>query len=121
MGHNITASTESDLKEWLDTHGFPVPQPTAVWPPQSPFPARQLTHDSQRDKLIASVRRNSRLAYLRMQENADRSKKASHDANARLTDKLIDFWSESQLKEFCDKSNIPGAPTPQTLTSRLGC
>lgn len=22
--------TESDLKEWLDTHGFPAPQPTTV-------------------------------------------------------------------------------------------
>jgi protoheme ferro-lyase len=33
--------SESDLKEWLDTHGFPAPQP------------------STRDKLVASVRRNS--------------------------------------------------------------
>lgn len=23
-------SAESELKEWLDTHGFPVPQPTTV-------------------------------------------------------------------------------------------
>ena len=43
---------ESDLKEWLDTNGFPVPQPT------------------NRDKLIASVRRNSRIAYLKLQEQA---------------------------------------------------
>jgi hypothetical protein len=80
--------SESDLKEWLDTHGFPAPQPTT------------------RDKLIASVRRNSRLAYLRMQEQTESSKKTAQDAYAALTDKLIDSWSESQLKEFCDKNGI---------------
>jgi len=80
--------SESDLKEWLDTHGIPAPQPTT------------------RYKLIASVRRNSRLAYLRMQEqsaSAQASAKAAYDS---LTDKLIDSWSESQLKEFCDKNSI---------------
>lgn len=80
--------TESDLKEWLDTHGFPAPQPTT------------------RDKLIASVRRNSRLAYLRMQEEAERSRSKVQEAYATLTDKLIDAWGESQLKEFCDKNGI---------------
>lgn len=80
--------TESDLKEWLDTHGFPAPQPTT------------------RDKLIASVRRNSRLAYLQMQERTESSKKSAQQAYAALTDKLIDSWSESQLKEFCDKNGI---------------
>jgi hypothetical protein len=83
--------TESELKEWLDTHGFPAPQPTT------------------RDKLIASVRRNSRLAYLQMQEQTESSKKSAQQAYAALTDKLIDSWSESQLKEFCDKNaiNVP--------------
>jgi hypothetical protein len=80
--------TESELKEWLDTHGFPAPQPTT------------------RDKLIASVRRNSRLAYLQMQEQTESSKKSAQQAYAALTDKLIDSWSESQLKEFCDKNGI---------------
>lgn len=80
--------TESDLKEWLDTHGFPAPQPTT------------------RDRLIASVRRNSRLAYLQMQEQTESSKKSAQQAYAALTDKLIDSWSESQLKEFCDKNGI---------------
>ncbi|KAJ4300169.1 hypothetical protein N0V88_002838 [Collariella sp. IMI 366227] len=80
--------SESDLKEWLDSHGFPAPQPTT------------------RDKLIASVRRNSRLAYLRMQEQAESSRKSAQDAYSALTDKLIDSWGESQLKEFCDKNNI---------------
>lgn len=80
--------SESDLKEWLDTHGIPAPQPTT------------------RDKLIATVRRNSRLAYLRAQEQAEASQKSVQDTYAALTDKLINAWSESQLKEFCDKNGI---------------
>lgn len=81
--------SDSDLKEWLDTHGIPAPQPTT------------------RDKLIASVRRNSRLASLRMQEQKAAAQKKAQEAYATLTDKVIDAWSESQLKEFCDKNSIP--------------
>ncbi|KAK0672494.1 hypothetical protein QBC41DRAFT_313369 [Cercophora samala] len=80
--------SESDLKEWLDTHGIPAPQPTT------------------RDKLIASVRRNSRLASLRLQEQKAAAQKKAQEAYATLTDKVIDAWSESQLKEFCDKNSI---------------
>ncbi|PTB50756.1 hypothetical protein M431DRAFT_498879 [Trichoderma harzianum CBS 226.95] len=81
--------TTSDLKEWLDTHGFPAPQPT------------------DRDKLIASVRRNSRLAYLRAQNEADSAAAKIQAAYTYLTDTIIDAWGESQLKEFCDKNGIP--------------
>ncbi|KAM0433237.1 hypothetical protein ACHAPT_004110 [Fusarium lateritium] len=80
--------SESDLKEWLDTHGFPAPQPMT------------------RDKLIASVRRNSRLAYLRAQDQAASVTASAQSAYATLTDMIIDAWSESQLKEFCDKNGI---------------
>ncbi|KAI5462926.1 hypothetical protein BGZ63DRAFT_353738 [Mariannaea sp. PMI_226] len=80
--------TESDLKEWLDTNGFPAPQPTT------------------RDKLIASVRRNSRLAYLKAQDQAASASASAQAAYASLTDAIIDAWSESQLKEFCDKNGI---------------
>lgn len=81
--------TESDLKEWLDSHGFPAPQP------------------STRDKLIASVRRNSRLAYLKSQEQLASATDSAQAAYSTLTDMLIDSWSESQLKEFADKNGIP--------------
>lgn len=81
--------SESDLKEWLDTHGFPAPQP------------------STRDKLIASVRRNSRLAYLRAQDQAASATASAQAAYSTLTDMIIDAWGESQLKEFCDKNGIP--------------
>lgn len=81
--------TESDLKEWLDTHGLPAPQP------------------STRDKLIAAVRRNSRLAYLKSQEQLASATASAQAAYSTLTDMLIDSWSESQLKEFADKNGIP--------------
>lgn len=77
------------MKEWLDTHGFPVPQP------------------SSRDKLIAAVRRNSRLAYLKAQAAAADATASAQTAYATLTDLIIDAWGESQLKEFCDKNAIP--------------
>ncbi|KFH42845.1 Stress response protein-like protein [Hapsidospora chrysogenum ATCC 11550] len=81
--------SESDLKEWLDTHGFPAPQP------------------SSRDNLIASVRRNSRLAYLKAQSQSASATESARAAYATLTDMIIDAWGESQLKEFCDKNSIP--------------
>ncbi|KAH6719051.1 putative stress response protein ish1 [Leptodontidium sp. MPI-SDFR-AT-0119] len=70
--------SESDLKEWLDSHGIPAPQPTT------------------RDKLIASVRRNARTASLKA---ADLQASASND-------KLLDSWSDSQIKEWADKNGI---------------
>ncbi|KAK1484261.1 hypothetical protein CCUS01_03973 [Colletotrichum cuscutae] len=91
--------SESDFKEWLDTHGFPAPQVTS------------------RDKLIASVRRNSRLAALKAQEQAASASASAQQAYATLTDMVIDAWSESQLKEFADKNGIP---VPQgTKTNEL--
>ena len=81
--------SDSDLKEWLDSRGFPAPQA------------------SSRDKLIAAVRRNSRLAYLRLQDQAASATASAQSAYATLTDMIIDAWSETQLKEFCDKNAIP--------------
>ncbi|KAI1075551.1 hypothetical protein F5B20DRAFT_573370 [Whalleya microplaca] len=80
--------SESDLKEWLDSHGFPAPQVT------------------DRNKLIAKVRRNSRIAYLKAQDQAASASARANAAYATLTDKIIDAWGESQLKEFCDKNGI---------------
>lgn len=76
------------MKAWLDKYGIPAPQPNA------------------RDKLIAMVRRNSRLAYLKSQADMASATAAAQAAYATLTDMIIDAWSESQLKEFCDKNNI---------------
>lgn len=73
--------SESDLKRWLDERGYPVPQPTT------------------RDKLIASVRRNSRLASIKAKHAKDSTKKT-------ISDSIFDNWSESKLKEFLDKNNV---------------
>jgi len=80
--------SESDLKEWLDSHGIPVPQP------------------SSRDKLIASVRRNSRLASLKAADLQASASKSAADAAQTLSDKLLDSWSDSQIKEWADANGI---------------
>lgn len=54
------------------------------------------------------MRRNSRLAYLKAQEQAASATASAQQAYATLTDMVIDAWSDSQLKEFADKNGIPG-------------
>ncbi|KAK5044861.1 hypothetical protein LTR84_010399 [Exophiala bonariae] len=92
--------SESDLKEYLDARGFPVPQPTT------------------RDKLIAHVRRNARLSSINMASAASAASasfssgssvasKSAASAQASLSDALFNAWSDSQLKEFLDKNGVP--------------
>lgn len=81
--------TDSELKAWLDERGIPAPQPT------------------NRDKLIASVRRHSRLASLNLQAKSASASASAASAINSLSDKLIDSWSETQIKEWCDKNGIP--------------
>ncbi|MCJ1312352.1 hypothetical protein MMC25_006026 [Agyrium rufum] len=80
--------SESDLKEFLDERGVPVPQP------------------STRDKLIASVRRNSRLASVNLKESAASASSSAAAAQKSLSDALLDSWSDSQIKEWADKNGI---------------
>ncbi|KAE8349716.1 hypothetical protein BDV28DRAFT_160254 [Aspergillus coremiiformis] len=80
--------TESDLKEWLDERGWPAPQPTT------------------RDKLIASVRRNARLAGLQARNLASSASKSAEAAQATLSEALFNAWSESDLKKFLDEHNV---------------
>ena len=68
-----------DLKEWLDERGIPAPQPTS------------------RDKLIASVRRNSRVASLKVNELTASASSAAAAASQTLTDKLLDSWTDSRM------------------------
>jgi hypothetical protein len=81
--------SESDLKEFLDSRGWPVPQ------------------TSSRDRLIASVRRNSRLASLNMQSAASSASASAASVQASLSDALFDSWSDSKLKEFLDEHGVP--------------
>ncbi|KFY52227.1 hypothetical protein V497_08588, partial [Pseudogymnoascus sp. VKM F-4516 (FW-969)] len=80
--------TESDLKEWLDTHGIPAPQPQT------------------RDKLIASVRRNSRLATLKAQSSMTEAQKQAQKAADSISDSIIANWDDSKIKEWADKNGV---------------
>jgi len=80
--------SESDLKEFLDVHGIPAPQP------------------SNRDKLIASVRRNSRIASLKAKDQAASASASAAAAAQTLSDQLLEAWSDSQIKEWADKNGI---------------
>ncbi|KAF2084964.1 hypothetical protein K490DRAFT_21626, partial [Saccharata proteae CBS 121410] len=80
--------SESDLKAWLDERGYPAPQP------------------STRDKLIATVRRNSRLASEQMKQASASASASAAGAQQSLTDALLDAWSDSQIKEWADKNGI---------------
>ncbi|KAJ9610592.1 hypothetical protein H2200_005369 [Cladophialophora chaetospira] len=95
-----TTWSESDLKEYLDERGIPVPQP------------------STRDKLIAHVRRNARLAS-KNTSSAAKAASSSYSsassvasasaasAQASLSDALFDAWSDSKLKEYLDSYGVP--------------
>lgn len=80
--------SDSDLKAWLDERGVPVPQP------------------STRDKLIASIRRNSRTASNKAASAASSASSAAAAAQQSLSDQLLSSWSDSQIKEWADKNGI---------------
>lgn len=80
--------SESDLKEYLDTHGYKVPQPTT------------------RDKLIAAVRRNSRRSAVEAQKAAASASSSAAAAQESLTEALFNAWSDSDFKKFFDEHGI---------------
>ena len=61
---------------------------------------------STRDKLIASVRRNSRLSSQNIKDTAASASKSATAAKESLSDALLDSWSDSQIKEWADKNGI---------------
>lgn len=67
-----------DLKEFLDTHGIPAPQPYT------------------RDKLIASVRRNSRVASLKSADLQASASASAAAATESLSEQLLNAWSDSR-------------------------
>ncbi|KAJ8607491.1 hypothetical protein MRB53_040263 [Persea americana] len=81
--------SDSDLKAWADERGVPVPQP------------------GNRDKLIASIRRNSKIASDRAKANLASASASAASAQHSLSDQLIDSWSDSELKAWFDKNGIP--------------
>lgn len=80
--------SDSDLKAWLDERGVPVPQP------------------STRDKLVASLRRNSKIAADRASANLASASKSAQNAQQSLSDQLLESWGDSQIKEWLDKNGV---------------
>jgi hypothetical protein len=80
--------SDSDLKAWFDERGYNVPQPNT------------------RDSLIASLRRNSRLASMNAQGAYAQASASAAAAQQYLTDALLDSWSDSQIKEWADKNGV---------------
>ncbi|PGH17779.1 hypothetical protein AJ79_00920 [Helicocarpus griseus UAMH5409] len=80
--------SESELKDYLDSHGYHVPQP------------------STRDKLIASVRRNARLASVEARRASEAASASADAAQATLTEALFNAWSDSDFKKFFDEHGI---------------
>lgn len=80
--------SDSDLKSWLDERGIPAPQP------------------GNRDKLVASVRRNARVASNNAASAASAVSASAQSATQSLSDALLDSWSDSQIKEWADKNGI---------------
>ena len=80
--------SDSDLKGWLDERGWPAPQP------------------STRDKLIASVRRNSRIVSLQARSIAASASAEAEAAKESLSEELFNAWSDSKLKEFLDEHDV---------------
>lgn len=80
--------SDSDLKQWLDERGWPVPQPTT------------------RDRLIAAVRRQSHLAALSRRELVSSLSSSAAAAQKTLSDALFNAWSDSELKAFLDKHGV---------------
>ena len=80
--------SDSDLKAWLDERGVPVPQ------------------TSTRDNLIATVRRNSRVASLNARAAISAASSSAEAAKETLSEAIFDAWSDSQLKEWADQNGI---------------
>lgn len=61
---------------------------------------------STRDKLIASVRRNSRLSAITAKDTAASASASAKAAKESLSDALLDSWSDSKIKEWADSNGI---------------
>jgi len=81
--------SDSELKAWLDERGYPVPQP------------------SNRDKVIASIRRYSHLAAQSLRQAQQSASASAESTKETLADAVLNSWSDSQVKEWLDKNGIP--------------
>lgn len=56
--------------------------------------------------MIASLRRNSRVASDRASQQYASASNSAASAQSSLSDQLLESWSDSQIKEWFDKNNI---------------
>jgi hypothetical protein len=56
--------------------------------------------------MIATIRRNARVASLKAADTQASASKSAAAASQTLSDKLLDSWSDSQIKEWADKNGI---------------
>jgi len=61
---------------------------------------------SSRDKLIAAVRRNARIASQQFAAFSSAAAASAAAATQSFSEALLDAWSDSQIKEWCDKNGI---------------
>lgn len=80
--------SESDLRAWLQEHGYVAPK------------------NANRETLIAAVRRNSRLAGLKLKGASSSVSSAASSATDTVSDTVFDTWSDSKIKEWADKNGI---------------
>ena len=80
--------SDSDLKAWLDERGVPVPQ------------------TGSRDKLIASIRRNSYTASNRAADKLSSASASATSISSSLTDQIINAWDDTKLKQFLDENGV---------------
>ncbi|KAL9054345.1 MAG: hypothetical protein Q9162_004220 [Coniocarpon cinnabarinum] len=80
--------SDSELKAWLDERGIKAPQA------------------GKRDQLIASVRRNSRVASLNAQKAVESLSSSAAAATDSLSSEVFNAWSDSDIKAFLDKNGV---------------
>lgn len=80
--------SDSELKAWCDERGIPVPQ------------------GGKRDKLIAQVRRNSRIASNNLAAWSSSLAATAASATQSISDAVFDTYSDSQLKKWADEKGI---------------
>jgi hypothetical protein len=80
--------SDSELKAWCDERGIPVPQ------------------GGKRDQLIATVRRNSRIASNNLSAWSSSLAASAAAATNYVADSVFDTWSDSQIKKWADERGI---------------
>jgi hypothetical protein len=80
--------SDSELKAWCDERGIAVPQ------------------KGKRDQLIATVRRNSRIASTNLAAWSSSLSSSATAATQYVADAVFDTWSDSQLKKWADERGI---------------